>query len=232
MFYMCIFLSILLFYKLMGFREWQYNLYKKEFDEAYANGMSEPHFYDIWISFACAAIYNFLSHPFKKLVWPFLYDRCKERNDDLTRIFKTEKGAKASFLSAQLTLSLIYGLLVLGKSDYLPWSLGGKWDNKLEYIWKDFPIVNEPGFGEQMKTYYLVSLGYHLHSTYTLLSENQESPRADLMEMLLHHSCTFMLYFVSYLCNLTKIGSIVMFLHDWADWSLKMTKAFGETNIW
>lgn len=35
--------------------------------------------------------------------------------------------------------------------------------------------------------------------------------------MLLHHLLTVSLIQFSYLCNFAKIGSLVLFLHDWAD---------------
>jgi hypothetical protein len=46
--------------------------------------------------------------------------------------------------------------------------------------------------------------------------------------MFLHHLLTCALYSLSYMTNFTKIGSIIMYLHDWADIPTAFTKAFIE----
>ena len=47
--------------------------------------------------------------------------------------------------------------------------------------------------------------------------------------MLLHHMVTIMLYFYSYYNYFHKFGSLVMFLHDWADITTSFMKAIYET---
>jgi len=49
--------------------------------------------------------------------------------------------------------------------------------------------------------------------------------------MMLHHSVTIALYGLSYLCNLTTIGAVIMFLHDWADIFSAYARAFSETRF-
>ena len=52
----------------------------------------------------------------------------------------------------------------------------------------------------------------------------------DWAEMTLHHFLTIILYVFSYLLNFIKIGSIIMFLHDWCDVWSPFTKIWVETN--
>ena len=77
-----------------------------------------------------------------------------------------------------------------------------------------------------MKLYYLGTMGYHIHQ---MVYHGFEEVRNDYIEMLLHHFVTVFLYAFSYLTNLTKAGSVIMFLHDWADVPTSSVKAFTET---
>lgn len=63
---------------------------------------------------------------------------------------------------------------------------------------------------------------------YTLNYENNQARRHDFMEMSLHHFATILLYFSSYYLNVTKFGSLVMYLHDWADISTSLIKVAAE----
>ena len=47
--------------------------------------------------------------------------------------------------------------------------------------------------------------------------------------MTLHHLLTIGLYVFSYLMGFAKIGSLIMFLHDWVDIWSPFAKIFVET---
>jgi hypothetical protein len=79
-----------------------------------------------------------------------------------------------------------YGYNILSKTEFLPWILGGKATNKWSDIFSDFPVLTKP-YAQDLKYYYLFSLGYHIKSFYVLLSENRVAQRHDLKEMFLHH---------------------------------------------
>ena len=51
----------------------------------------------------------------------------------------------------------------------------------------------------------------------------------DWAEMTLHHFLTIGLYVFMYLLNFIKIGSVIMFLHDWCDIWSPFTKIWVET---
>ena len=48
--------------------------------------------------------------------------------------------------------------------------------------------------------------------------------------MLLHHLLTIGLYMFSYMMGFVKIGSLIMFLHDWVDIWSPFAKIWVETN--
>jgi len=81
-----------------------------------------------------------------------------------------------------------------------------------------------------VKMYYLITLGYHINSTRAIIwSWYNNKNRNDWIEMLLHHMLTVALYMFSYMLMLIKIGSLIMFLHDWADIWTPFCKIFVET---
>ena len=94
-------------------------------------------------------------------------------------------------------------------ADFLPASLLGVGD--LSNVHKNYPRVPRP---VGLKTYYLATMGYHLHM---LLHHVKDHVRHDYMEMMLHHLVTMFLYGLSYLTNITLGGAVIMYLHDIAD---------------
>lgn len=55
--------------------------------------------------------------------------------------------------------------------------------------------------------------------------------RNDFVEMFLHHVVTLMLYGGSYMINMTDAGSVIMYLHDWADVFTSFVRCFTETTL-
>ena len=107
--------------------------------------------------------------------------------------------------------------------------LGGSSSNSLENVYHNFPLINDPSYSNSLKKYYLLTFGYHIYSMNKLLVTNNKSKRADFMEMFLHHILTLVLYFIGYMTNWTKTGSLIMFLHDWADIPTSLVKCTIET---
>ncbi|KAI9920038.1 hypothetical protein PsorP6_015364 [Peronosclerospora sorghi] len=105
-----------------------------------------------------------------------------------------------------------------------PWfipALGGKGElvNVLDAL--PYPPSNS------LKYYFMVQLGYHLHSLLFMLFF---SPiRNDFVEMLLHHLVTLILIGGSYLANYTTFGALVVFAHDLGDIVGYAIKAIVDT---
>lgn len=69
-------------------------------------------------------------------------------------------------------------------------------------------------------------MGFHLHSTVTHVIHKA---RNDFIEMFLHHAATLFLYGISYYLCRWEFGSIIMFMHDWADVPTSGIKCWSET---
>ena len=73
----------------------------------------------------------------------------------------------------------------------------------------------------------MISLSCYWSFLFTLLVDVK---RKDFFEMMAHHFVTILLLVLSWTCNLTRMGSLVLILHDCADIfleSAKMTKYIG-----
>ena len=95
----------------------------------------------------------------------------------------------------------------------------------------DFPCVHKGNYMKSLQYYYLITLGYHIYQLYRVfylyLKGNIKN---DWAEMTLHHLLTICLYVFSYVMGFVKIGSLIMFLHDWVDIWSPFTKIFVETH--
>ncbi|GMF41256.1 unnamed protein product [Phytophthora fragariaefolia] len=109
---------------------------------------------------------------------------------------------------------------------WFPPSLGGKGE-----VIKSFDVLSDAPSSE-LKYYFMVQLGYHLHS---LLYMVFFSPiRNDFIEMLLHHVATIILIGGSYLANYTAFGALVVFTHDIGDvtgYGIKSIVDSGKTPL-
>ena len=73
-----------------------------------------------------------------------------------------------------------------------------------------------------MHVYYLVELGAYMHQL-----QWTQVTRSDSAEMILHHLVTILVMFLSYITNLMRIGSTILFLHDLADIWLESGKCLN-----
>ncbi|KNC52649.1 LAG1 longevity assurance [Thecamonas trahens ATCC 50062] len=112
-----------------------------------------------------------------------------------------------------ITAPLLWNMLInMPESDnYLPPALGGS--GVTANAWTHLPLhyAISPAF----KTFYLVSLGFHIQSiVYHVLFQDS---RSDFVEMLAHHLVTIFLIAGSFVGNLTRIGLLVILVHDFPD---------------
>ena len=220
---------------LWNYRTTQLEVYKQEFKAAYAR---DPNYWyprptDLWMSVLFGVVLDNVELPIKKLVWRYFYENQKPTNQELQRIFKAEKAAGYIFKFVYANFIVAVGYKVLLKTDFLPPEMGGAETNHLRYLWSNFPVVDEP-YGNELRYYYIMSFGYHLWSTVKMLYTHFFlQPRADIQEMTLHHICTLLLVFISYLIGYFKFGSVVMLLHDATDIVISVFRAFSETKyLW
>ncbi|KAG7382866.1 Ceramide synthase 6 [Phytophthora pseudosyringae] len=107
------------------------------------------------------------------------------------------------------TCITVVGFKVMQHEPWFPPSLGGNGE-----VGRSFDVLSDAP-SSALKYYFMVQLGYHLHS---LLFMVFFSPiRNDFVEMLLHHVATIILIGGSYLANYTAFGALVVFTHDLGD---------------
>ncbi|KIY73710.1 longevity assurance proteins LAG1/LAC1 [Cylindrobasidium torrendii FP15055 ss-10] len=87
-------------------------------------------------------------------------------------------------------------------------------------VWLDYPHVLLPG---AVKLYYLLELAFYTHQMFVL---NAEARRKDHVQMMTHHIITVFLMGLSYYCNFTRVGSLIMMLMDWCDILFPLAKMF------
>ena len=140
-----------------------------------------------------------------------------------------DKATAKLFDVIYFTFCSIYGWIVLSETEYFPYMLGGAKDNDMKHMWSDFPCI-QSAYLSSLRFYYLSTLGFHFNSLRALLwAYFTNRSKNDWVEMLLHHLLTVALYAFSYMTNSIKIGSLIMYLHDWADIWTPFTKFWVDT---
>ncbi|TDH67484.1 hypothetical protein CCR75_008570 [Bremia lactucae] len=103
----------------------------------------------------------------------------------------------------------IVGFFVMQNEAWFPEYLGGK-GSAIKTL---LALSKAPPYA--LKIYFLVQLGYHLHSLIFMIAFS--TIRNDFVEMLLHHVATILLMSGSYLSNYVAFGALVLFTHDIGD---------------
>ncbi|KAJ7899626.1 TLC domain-containing protein [Mycena leptocephala] len=87
------------------------------------------------------------------------------------------------------------------------------WWYRTDYIWIDYPYTD---MLPELKRYYLLQTAYWVQQ-FLVLALRLEKPRKDYAELVAHHVVTLFLVIVSYMTNLTLIGSAVYMSMDIPD---------------
>lgn len=116
---------------------------------------------------------------------------------------------------------VFYGIFVwFGyKSLFTPETREWVLDSKLN--WEGWPLFDGP-CEQPIQLYYQVELGCYLHQLMWT-----EVSRSDAAEMIIHHLATITVMFISWLCNLNRIGATILLTHDVADIFLEAGKCFN-----
>jgi len=85
------------------------------------------------------------------------------------------------------------------------------------------------------EVYYLLQIAYSLEAFLYLLSYSvnltnltfQDSKRGDFREMFIHHLTTNLLTLLSYSFNFTRVGTYILYLHDFSDVPIDISKMFN-----
>ena len=135
---------------------------------------------------------------------------------------KIAKFGSCSFKTVFFLLISWYEYSLLSRQSFTPsWLFGS---GKTSDLWTDgysMPV--------DLITLFMVSLGYHIHSTvyHCFFLER----RGDFGEMLLHHALTLWLMVLSYIDGYSRIGLLIVFLNDVSDIFVYSTKTLGDTHF-
>lgn len=127
----------------------------------------------------------------------------------MTRINKFTKFMECAWQCNYYTFIFIFGLYVMSGK---PWM----WD--IRHCWYNYP---EHSVDNDVWWYYMISLSFYWSMTLTHFFEVK---RKDFWQMFFHHLVTIALITFSWTCNLTRIGTLVLIVHDCADIPLQMSK--------
>jgi ceramide synthetase len=76
--------------------------------------------------------------------------------------------------------------------------------------------------------YYMISMAFYWSLTFSQFIDNK---RKDFWQMFIHHVLTLVLISLSWVCNLHRVGSLVLLVHDCADILLEAAKFLKYANL-
>lgn len=100
------------------------------------------------------------------------------------------------------TYSFVYGIIVLWNKPWL-------WD--VNECWYGYP---HQSVENDIWWYYMISMSFYWSLTATQFFDVK---RKDFWQMFIHHMVTLLLMALSWVCNLHRVGSLVLVVHDCAD---------------
>lgn len=113
-----------------------------------------------------------------------------------------DRWCESCFRANFYAFSFSFGLYVLWDKPWL-------WDSV--YCFRGYP--HHPVSNEEWQ-YYVLELGFYLS---LLWSQFVDVRRKDFWQMFLHHIVTISLLCFSWACNLVRVGTLVLVIHDFAD---------------
>lgn len=146
----------------------------------------------------------------KKLSWTERkVERWLRQRQAMTRVNKFTKFMECAWQCTYYTFIFFYGLYVMSDKSWL-------WD--IRNCWYEYP---NHSVDDDVWWYYMISLSFYWSMTFTHFFE---AKRKDFWQMFIHHIVTIALITFSWTCNLTRIGTLVLIVHDCADIPLQLAK--------
>ncbi|XP_059622699.1 ceramide synthase 6 [Phlebotomus argentipes] len=113
------------------------------------------------------------------------------------------------------TYSFIYGIVVLWHKPWL-WNIN--------HCWYGYP---HQSVDNDIWWYYMISMAFYWSLT---ISQFRDVKRKDFWQMFVHHMVTLLLLGLSWVCNMHRVGSLVLAVHDCADIFLEAAKLTKYAN--
>ncbi|KAK5200047.1 sphingosine N-acyltransferase lag1 [Exophiala xenobiotica] len=132
-----------------------------------------------------------------------------------------KKRGKQSRFMEQVYTALYFG--VFGPFGLYVMAQGPLWYFNTTAMFEGFPHRKHEGV---FKAYYLLQAAYWAQQAVVLMLQ-QEKPRKDFRELVLHHIVTLSLIGLSYRFHFAKMGIAVYITHDISDFFLATSKTFN-----
>ncbi len=101
------------------------------------------------------------------------------------------------------------------------------WAGDMTMCYRGWPFLESHQLlSDLLKWYYQIELGCYVHQLMWT-----EVGRKDSTEMIIHHVATIFLVMWSWCANLTRIGTVTMFLHDLSDIFLESAKCINYASL-
>ena len=113
------------------------------------------------------------------------------------------------------SIILVYGFNCLVDKPWL-WNV--------RYCWYDYPYHT---VDPDIWLYYMVELAFYWSLSFTQFFDVK---RKDFWEMFIHHNTTIALMMFSWSTHFTRVGSLVLIIHDCSDHLLELAKIFRYIN--
>lgn len=125
------------------------------------------------------------------------------------------KFSENSWRCIYYTYSFIFGCIVMWDKPWL-------WD--IKNCWYGYP---HQSVSNDIWWYYMISMAFYWSLT---ASQFVDVKRKDFWQMFIHHMITILLMALSWVCNLHRVGSLVLLVHDCADIFLEVMYYRISTN--
>ncbi|KAI4491287.1 hypothetical protein M0802_010220 [Mischocyttarus mexicanus] len=125
------------------------------------------------------------------------------------------KFCENSWRCSYYTYSFFYGLIILWNKPWL-------WD--INQCYHNYPYHS---VSNDVWWYYMISMAFYWSLSF---SQFFDVKRKDFWQMFIHHIVTIVLLCFSWVANLTRIGSLVLLVHDSADIFLEVAKMAKYAN--
>ena len=212
-----------------------YSNFWEERNHLKPSGYVTPTFNDFSFCLIATPILCLIKYMFNKLFYNVCYNYAlssKYKNATNEEDYKMghiyNKKLITNFYKATYYIIMItFAYLTCSDAAYFPKELGGNGDimNIFNGGVTNFLYYNKPYF---LNHYYLISLSYVLSDLVYLLFIYEA--QTDFSIMLLHHCITISLITFSYLVNITHVGLIVLFSHDFTDFFVYIIRVVIHTN--
>ncbi|XP_028650936.1 ceramide synthase 2-like [Erpetoichthys calabaricus] len=134
----------------------------------------------------------------------------RRRNQDRPSLLK--KFREASWRFIFYLIAFIAGLAAL---------IDKPWFYDLKEVWKGFPTLT---LLPSQYWYYMIELGFYWSLLFSVASDVK---RKDFKEQIIHHLATIILISFSWCVNYIRAGTLIMLVHDSADYLLESAKMFN-----